>query len=148
MFLSAAHMLRGWDWTEGLRAVSDVRAVPAGIRRPVPGGDAAVLDYRLPRTASHTQSHHQLRGLLLQHTQSLVPHRSVPGLARLLGIETRNTNRRHPQYRVRFEQRWIPNVDEGGDEKSERLAKEGRAAECVFYPWKQKESRIGVCVCV
>lgn len=131
VFLAAAHILCGWDRTEGLRAVSDVRAVPPGIQWPVPGGDDAVLDYRLPHTASHTQSHHQLCGLLLQHTQSFVPHWAVPGLTRLLGIETRNMNWQRPQYCVWFEQRWILNVADAKDEKNECLAKEGREAKCV-----------------
>lgn len=33
-----------------------------------------------------------------------------------------------------------------GEVKSECLAKEEREAKYVFYPWKQKESRMGVCV--
>lgn len=131
MSVTAAHLLRGWDRTEALRALPDVRAVPAGIRRPVPGGDGAVLDYRLPHTASHSQSHHQLRGLLLQHTQSLVPHWSVPGLARFLGIETRDTERPHPQYCVWYEQRRIKNVADGETRKEPR--KEDKQSVCVLY---------------
>lgn len=136
--LAAAGILRRWDWMEGLRAISDVRAVSAGIQRPVPGGDGAVLSYRLPHTASHTQSHHQLCGLLLQHTQSLVPHWTVPGLARLLGIETRHHHQTYSTLST------VCDLNRDGlwtwlmwkMKRANDLPKKEKKQSVCFYPWR------------
>lgn len=86
-FLSAYVLYRGARQEE-LRHLQNVLEAPPWLQRwPVPGGRHHLCSHsRLQFSASRTEIHHQLCGLLRYHKEAFVQGRAVPRLSWLLGI--------------------------------------------------------------
>lgn len=95
VFLPAHRAILRRTWQEELQQLQNVPVVPTRLRRGAVRGRTGppdpILPRRLRQPVAPIQSQHQLRGLLLHHTEAFKQGEQVHRLPRLLGLETKRT---------------------------------------------------------